>query len=67
MAVLVDFDRSVDAEFDLVGFLGAVFACDVEGDILAGLDAVTEAGDFVGFGAVEAEGLGADPSRDRIH
>ena len=60
MAVVVDFDGGVDAEFDLVGLFGAVFAGDVEGDILAGLDAVAEAGDIVGFGAVEVERLRAD-------
>jgi len=60
VAVVVDFDRGVDAEFDLMGFFGAVFAGDGEGDILAGLDAVAEAGDVVGFGAVEVEGLRAD-------
>jgi len=60
MAVVVDFDRRIDAEFDLVGLFGAVFAGDGEGDILAGLDAVAEAGDVVGFGAVEVERLGAD-------
>ena len=60
MAVVVDFDRGIDAEFDLVGLFGAVFAGDVESDILAGLDAVAEAGDVVGFGAVEVERFGAD-------
>ena len=60
MAVVVDFDGGIDAEFDLVGLFGAVFAGDGEGDILAGLDAVAEAGDVVGFGAVEVERLRAD-------
>ena len=60
MAVVVDFDGGVDAEFDGLFEFGAVFAGDGEGDILAGLDAVAEAGDVVGFGAVEVERLRAD-------
>ena len=60
MAVVVDFDGRVDAEFDLVRFLGSVFSGDVEGDILAWLDAVAEAGDVVGFGAVKVERFSAD-------
>ena len=60
MAVVVDFDGRVDAEFDGLFEFGAVFAGDGEGDILAGLDAVAEAGDVVGFGAVEGERLCAD-------
>jgi len=60
VAVVVDFDRSVDAEFDCLFEFYAVFAGDGEGDILAGLDAVAEAGDVVGFGAVEVERLRAD-------
>ncbi len=60
MTIVVDFDRRIDAEFDGLLNFGAVFAGDGEGDILAGLDAVAEAGDVVGFGAVEVERLGAD-------
>ena len=60
VAVVVDFDGGVDAEFDGLLNFGAVFAGDGEGDILAGLDAVAEAGDVVGFGAVEGERLSAD-------
>ena len=60
MAVVVDFNRRIDAEFDGLLEFGAVFAGDGEGDILAGLDAVAEAGDIVGFGAVEVERLRAD-------
>ena len=60
VAVVVDFDGGVDAEFDGLLNFGAVFAGDGEGDILAGLDAVAEAGDVVGFGAVEVERLRAD-------
>ena len=60
MAVVVDFDWRIDAEFDRLLNFGAVFAGDSEGDILAGLDAVAEAGDVVGFGAVEVEGLRTD-------
>ena len=59
MAVVVDFDGGIDAEFDLVGLFGAVFAGDGEGDILAGLDAVAEAGDVVGFGADEVGAVDA--------
>ena len=60
MAVVVDFDRGIDAEFDLVGLFGAVLAGDTKSHILARLDAVAEAGDVVGFGAVEIERFGAD-------
>ena len=60
MAVVVDLDGGVDAEFNGLFEFGAVFAGDGEGDILAGLDAVAEAGDVVGFGAVEVERLRAD-------
>ena len=60
MAVVVDFDGGVDAEFDGLLEFGPVFAGDGEGDILTGLDAVAEAGDVVGFGAVEVERLRAD-------
>jgi len=60
MAIVVDFDRGIDAEFNRLLNFGAVFAGDGEGDILAGLDAVAEAGDVVGFGAVEIERLRAD-------
>ena len=60
MAVVVDFDWRIDAEFDRLLNFGAVFASDGKGDILAGLDTIAEAGDVVGFGAVEVERLGAD-------
>ena len=60
VAVVVDFDRGIDAEFDLVRFLGSVFSGDVEGDILAWLNAVAEAGDVVSLSAVEIERFGAD-------
>jgi len=60
VAVVVDFDGGVDAEFNGLFEFGAVFARDGEGHILAGLDAVAETGDVVGLGAVEVERLGAD-------
>ena len=60
MAVVVDFDRRIDAEFDLVGFLRAVLAGDMKSHILAWLNAVAEAGDVVSLSAVEIERFGAD-------
>ena len=60
MAVVVDFDRGIDAEFNRLIELAAVLAGDGQHKVLARLNTVAEASDGIGFGAVEAEGLRAD-------
>ena len=45
VAVVIDFDRGVDAKLHRERFCGSVPAGDVERHILAGFDLITEAGD----------------------
>ena len=60
MAVVVDFNGGIDAKFDRLFYFRTIVASDGEGDILSGLDGFAEAGDVVGLGAIESEGLSTD-------
>ena len=57
MLVVVDLDGRIDAAGDGDVLHGAVFARDLEREVLLGLEVRVEAHDVVGLAAVELQGL----------